>query len=291
MQITDFLKLYRFKISLFWLSIITASLIAIHLTLIMREGRTSYLTISMIFWAATISVTWDRYKRLIFESDVISGCLGALLIGGIFLISGFHSGTRFLASFPFLSGLGVALLASGIKRLKDYGQQLTSLFFLFFLGLPDFIRSYLPDISKITAKFSAFLLWYLGFPVSLNNSYISIPNGGVEVVPACSGLILIFYMLGMSLIFLMLFPTTPTKRVLVPILGVILGFVMNGIRIAHLAFLSANSNPQLFDYWHNDGGVIFVGISVVLFGLFCLLFLRCPISHLSKVHNSGETRV
>ena len=73
----------------------------------------------------------------------------------------------------------------------------------------------------------------------------------------------------------MLFPMTSTQKVLVPVAGVSLGFVMNGIRVALLAFLSSHPNPHLFDYWHSSGGaLIFVSLSIILFGVSCLWFLR-----------------
>ncbi len=275
MQITDFSPHNRIKIPPFWLAIISAGLIAIHLTLVFKADRPAYLAISITFWAAAVSVFWDKRKRLSFESGFISGCLGLLLVVGLVLVSGLHSGTRFLAALPFLSGLAIALLTSGVARLKEHRQELTLLFFLFFLGMPDFVRSQLPDITRVTAKFSTFLLWYLGLPVVLEDTHISLPNGGVEVVPACSGMLLISYMVGMAVIFLMLFPLTSVQKVIVPLAGISLGFVMNGIRVALLAFLSSRPNPQLFDYWHSDGGgLIFVSISIVLFGVSCLLLLR-----------------
>lgn len=64
------------------------------------------------------------------------------------------------------------------------------------------------------------------------------------------------------------------------IVAIGLGFVVNGVRVAWLAILSTQNNPALFDYWHsNDGALLFVVATVLLFGLFCWVLLRCiPLS-------------
>jgi exosortase/archaeosortase family protein len=64
-------------------------------------------------------------------------------------------------------------------------------------------------------------------------------------------------------------------KILVPIVAVSLAFIVNGIRVAVMAVLSASSNEKAFDYWHlGEGSLIFSLLSVLSFGLFCLFLLR-----------------
>ena len=214
---------------------------------------------------------WDKRKQLKLGSGIFSLLLGASLIAGVLLKSASHPGVKFLGFSPFISALGIALLASGFQGLKQYRQELI---ILFSLGVPRILLPHLPDISPITAKFSAFLLWYTGFDISLQGIKIVLPNGGVNVVPSCSGLNLITYMLGLSVVFLVMFPTNLANRIVAPVVAATLGFAVNGVRIALLAVLSSNASQQAFEYWHSkEGALIFVMISVVLFGLFCLFLL------------------
>ena len=166
----------------------------------------------------------------------------------------------------------MALLASGWRGLGQYWQPL---FVLLFLGIPRVLLHFLPDISPLTAKFSALLVWYIGVPTSLEGPFITVPNGRVEVVESCSGLNLITYMLALTAVFLVLFPTQRIHKFVAPIVAVVLGFVVNAVRVALLAVLSPEASRPAFEYWHDQGGaLIFVMIAVVLFGGFCWLLLN-----------------
>jgi len=63
------------------------------------------------------------------------------------------------------------------------------------------------------------------------------------------------------------------KKILVPVVGVVIGFILNGFRVALLAVL-AGSNPKMFEYWHADKGEIFSIISVLIFALFFYFITR-----------------
>ena len=115
----------------------------------------------------------------------------------------FVSRSLFLSFAPLGFAIGLALLASGIGNLLRYRQELI---ILLTLGIPKLILPLLPDISPLTAKISAFWLMYCGFDVILQNNQIILPQGTVDVVPSCSGLNLIIYMLGLSVIFQVMFP-------------------------------------------------------------------------------------
>jgi len=83
------------------------------------------------------------------------------------------------------------------------------------------------------------------------------------------------HLLGLAVLYLVMFPTDWTRKVLVPVVAVSLAFVVNGFRVALMAVLAASSNLEAFEYWHTgSGSAIFSMISVFLFGLFCLFLLR-----------------
>lgn len=249
-----------------------AALITAHLTLVWRADKPSLFALSIVFWLATISIVWDKRRHLKLTTDIFSCLVGVLIILGTFVTITSPLGVKLLGSYPFTSALGLALIASGSKNLRQYRQELI---ILFFLGLPRILPKILPNIAPATAHLSAYLLWYSGFDVSLQGVNITLPNGGVEVVPSCSGLNLMIYMLGLAVIYRSMFPTNNSQKVIAPVVAITIGFLVNGIRIAILAVLSSHANHQHFEYWHSkEGALIFIVISVLLFGYFCLFSLR-----------------
>lgn len=273
MKATNLASIKRLKKPHFWLLAIAAGLVAINLTLTWRAGDVAHLGMSILFWAAVASLLWDKRQSLSFETNLFSRILGALLLAGMLLANASQTDEHILRVFPFICALELGILASGFRGLKQYWQELT---ILFFLGVPSVLLSTpLTDISPITARFSAFILWYSGFAVTRQGVYVSLPKGTIEVYAGCSGIEAMTYLLGLGVIFVVMFPTNLTQKIIVPIVGVALGFVVNGFRVALMAVLVASSNPKAFEYWHEgDGSLIFGMISVLLFGFFCLLLLQ-----------------
>jgi cyanoexosortase A len=152
----------------------------------------------------------------------------------------------------------VALIASGIKGLKQYWQE----FIILLLSLSDGLLLSLiagkVDVSLLAAKVSNFVLWYLGFSVYRQGVNVILPTGGIEIYPGCSGLNAILLLLQLSLVFILIFPINISQKILLPIIAV------------SLALLVANYNHQGFEYWHGESGnQIFSTISILAFGFVC----------------------
>ena len=271
MRAIHFLLVKPLNNSRFLLLGIAAGLIALQLNITWKSGKTDFWGISVLFWVAVCSLVWKKRHSLNLETGWFSSFLGTLLIAAVLLKS-----TCFNYSFPYVSPLiaavGLGLLASGFKGLKQYWQELL---ILFFLGVPQLILLGVIDISAFTAKFAAFALWYLGFEVSRQGVNVTLATVGVAVYPGCSGLENILYLLRLAVLFLVMLPTDSSQKIIVPLVAIFLGFVVNGFRVALMAVMVESSNHQAFEYWHKgDGSLIFSLISVLFFGLFCLLMLR-----------------
>ncbi|MEQ8752845.1 MAG: cyanoexosortase A [Coleofasciculus sp. G1-WW12-02] len=283
MKATSLTPLQRLKIPPYWLLAIAAGLVAIYMTLGWKAGDEAQLGMSVLFWLAVGSLLWGKRHELNLESGVLPSIAGALVIAFVLWDSArmstltLNNGVQRLAPLlrllPFISAIGVGLLASGFKGLKQYWQELT---ILFFLGGPSVIASFIPDISPITAKFSAFMLWYMGFQVYLYDKvFINLPDGGVKVYHGCSGMEAMTYVLGLSVICLIMFPIAGRKQYFVPIMALIVGFVVNSFRVALMAVLANAQNMEAFKYWHEgEGSLVFGMISVMVFGVFYWLLLR-----------------
>lgn len=261
------------KNSKFCLLGIGSGLIAIHLTAVGQTGDDNLLSTSILFWAAMCSLLFKKHNNLNLESGILGSFLGLLIITIILIKSQSLGGFDFfLRLSPLLSALGLGLIASDVKGIKQYWQELLILCFL--IPHSGFVSHFI-DTSKLTAQFAASLLWYLGFQVSRQGVNVVLPTGSVEVNPGCSGYGAIIQLLGIAVIFLFMFPTTLTSKIATPIVAVLLGFIINGIRVAIMAILASSSQHEAFLYWHGgDGSLIFSVISVFLFGLFCNFLLQ-----------------
>ncbi|MGB7709349.1 MAG: cyanoexosortase A [Microcoleus sp.] len=252
----------------YWLLGIAAGLIALHLTLTSRTENTDLFGTMLLFWGVVCFLIWERHESLTLESGVFGSCFGASLIALILLKSSSISGYDFfIRATPFLSGISLALLASGTKGLKQYWQELL---ILAYTAIPPGLIGVFVNVALLTAKFSAFILHYLGFEVVRKGVFLVLEKGSVEVYHGCSGVNAILQVLGLALVFLLMFPTTMGQKIVVPIIAVLIGFIVNAARVALMAVLVSLSQPEAFKYWHEgNGSVIFSMIAVFIFGLFC----------------------
>ena len=252
----------------YWLLGIASGLIALHLTLASRTNDTDLFGTMLLFWGVVAFLIWERHESLSFESGVFASFFGGALIALILIKSSSISGyDLFIRSTPFLSGISLALLASGTKGLKQYWQELL---ILGYTAIPPGLIGVFVDVAKLTAKFSAFILHYLGFEVVRKGVLLMLENGSVEVNHGCSGVNVILQLLGMAVVFLLMFPTTVGQKIVVPLVAIISAFVVNAARVSLLALLVSLSQREAFKYWHEgSGSVIFSMIAVFIFGLFC----------------------
>ncbi|MGJ5673760.1 MAG: cyanoexosortase A [Nostochopsis sp.] len=269
MKTNKLAKVIRLDHPHFWLLMIGSGLIAIHLTLSWRSENSNLFSTSFLFWAAVSFLIWEKQDNLSLESGILPSLLGLSLIWMALLKSAsMTSFGGFLYALPFISGLGLALIASGFRGLKQYTGELIT---LFFINVPKLLPEWvIYKLTLLTAKLSAFILWYTGFEVTLSGINVYLPNGSVEVLSGCSGLESISQMLGLAILFLLMFPQNWQQKILVPLVAATVGFIVNSGRVALMTVIVAKDNMDAFDYWHSgNGSLLFSIISVLIFGLFC----------------------
>lgn len=278
----------------FWLGAIAACLIVFHLNVGWRlNGSVDQLSIGLLFWGAALTLVWQRRDSLNLESNTVSGFSGLLLIGLILFRSLSVKNQDDLLNdiSPFISMLGLALLASGARGLKQYWRELV---IVLTLSIPVATLSSLIEskvgVSTLVAKFSTFALWYLGFDVSREGVNVMLPKGAIEIYSGCSGLDAMLLLLRLAILFVLLFPLKPYEKLLGPVVAVLLAFMVNGVRVTLMAVLVASSNQEAFAYWHGAAGSqIFSVLSLLLFGLFCRLLLRQTSSLREGLEAAGDT--
>ncbi|MEM8778093.1 MAG: cyanoexosortase A [Cyanobacteria bacterium P01_G01_bin.49] len=265
-----------------------SGLLAIHLTLSYRSGNSSSFALSLLFWLAVTSSVWNQRHRLKLKSGFFPSFLGLLMIAILLIRSLTLPTPSFLGVFPFLSFLALGLLASGFKGLNQYWRELTV---LFFLRLPEVFLEPIIDISFLSAKFATLILWYAGFDVYRQGTEVLLPNGGVNVTISCSGFGAILHLLGLAVLFLVMFPLEGLKKkIIVPLVAISIAFIVNGFRVVLLAIFANAHNQKALNLWHTgEGSLVFSLISVILFGLFCYFLLQLESREVSKTEQGKKS--
>jgi hypothetical protein len=147
-------------------SLISFAVFYLTLTWKTTENIDAVVTNSL-FWIAIIFLLWQRRDSLKFKSDFFSIVFGFSLLAIVLFksISFFwFESLLFLPFTPFFGFLGLIAIASGYKGLKQYWLELLLVSLLFFPSdmLGWWFNKYF-SIQILTAKFAAYLLYYLGF--------------------------------------------------------------------------------------------------------------------------------
>jgi cyanoexosortase A len=233
----------------------------LHLGLDWYLGAFSHLMLSALFWLAILLQTWDkRYQvkpRLHSSGFVISTALGI----GLILIGFYRRNGNIASFFPFFSFLGWVIGVYGHQKLSFYRKELLM---VLCLGLPKFANDKLINIAPLTAGAVYHLLLYTGHIVEKRNLQIILPEGSIQVVPECSGLVLMIYMVSVSVIFLGSFSLSRKLSCFLVLLGIAVGFVVNAVRVSILAVLATPQSWNAFKYWHGSQGASFFVLGAML---------------------------
>ncbi|MDB9457634.1 archaeosortase/exosortase family protein, partial [Dolichospermum circinale CS-545/17] len=291
MMLTIKRKIQRFrKVKLnytFLLLFIFGLISAINLTLYWRVEQ----NFNQWFLELTLygSILWHLYQKRydltlvsVFPANFIGCCL--IIIPYLNANFSIQEISIFWYFLPLITSVGFALLASGFQGIKQFRRYLviTTIFPLVEILVK--LLGMLIKITVISAKFTSFLLWYLGFDSNTQGTLVYVNNGIIDVLSECTAIPLLILLLKVSFLLIILFPSF-LKNIYLPfILSVVISGVCSVIRLAIIALVV--TDKPAFNYWHgSQGGDIFALLSFLLFGI-TILFLspnhQIP-SSLSKV--------
>jgi cyanoexosortase A len=246
----------------------------IHISIDFHLGKQSHMMMSLLVWSSVALLLWDHRHQSVQQPSKASLLIGIASLSALLIVSLARPGEKIIGFFPLLAFSSWFLIFLGLRQLKVHAKAFA---ILVAFGIPKLVPETAFGLASMTAKFSAFALHYfVSYPVKLIDGIkIQIPNGSVEVVPACSGISLIVHMLSISVIFLCLFPAKKRDFFFLPVLAASLGFILNGIRVAVLAALSAPESVEGFQYWHSASGAsMFVLAALLLYGSIWIVLFR-----------------
>jgi cyanoexosortase A len=264
---TDFNLAELLKHPRYILLALLACLLGIYLTIIWQIGDFKHFAVSILFLVATATLIWENHSHFYYRTELAGRLAGIGLIGWI-LWQSLHLGIQppfQVHFFPLAAALAVALMASGFQGLLQYRRELAM---MGFLGIAHPL-SHLLDLSPQTAQFAVSLLRYQNFEAGQQGTLITLPMGTTRVYPENSGMGNMTYLLGIAVICLTLYPVAHPKKLLALGMALLIGFGVNGIKVAFEATLAAPQDQPAFLYWHEgEGALIFSIISILLFASF-----------------------
>ncbi|TYQ25346.1 cyanoexosortase A [Pseudanabaena sp. UWO310] len=251
----------------FWLLAIWTSFMAINITLVVRLGENiDEIAIQILTWAVALLLVIRNRSNFKFESTPSAIAIGTLLIIWVLLKSLLTRRTTDILFIltPVMATVGVALIGSGWKGLKQYWQPIL---LAATLGIPvaflfAAIEKVIP-VNVFTAQFANTALWYGGVKVAQNGITIVSQFGAVEVARGCAGLPPILMLLRITLMFVLVFPVSKIHRWIMFPAAIAIAFIVNSLRVALLVIVSGQADA--FKYWHaGDGSQIFSVAAVAL---------------------------
>lgn len=121
-------------------------------------------------------------------------------------------------------------------------------------------------LSKWMAWGGSWLLRAIGQPVSVQEQFVVLPAGVVEVAPGCDGFEMSFVMLMTAIILGIAFRVRWRMMVGLIAIGITLALVLNVFRIAVMVLAAVYWGKAAFEFWHGTvGGQIFSGILFTIY--------------------------
>jgi len=174
--------------------------------------------------------------------------------------------------------VGISLSSWGLIFFKRYLRPSFLMVLSIYPGiyfLPGYILQVLNSertMNQIKAWSVNLALHTIGYPSSVDGTWVKFPTGSVDIGWACNGFDLMVLMLVTSLLIGMAYRLKGCQTLKISFLGCSLAFIFNTARIALLAISVAYWDGQAFDFWHDGwGGQIF---SAAMFTAFYYLLIQ-----------------
>jgi exosortase/archaeosortase family protein len=152
---------------------------------------------------------------------------------------------------PLATGIGLAILASGARRLPASGRELVLLGLPLLHPLPVPLYGLFEHLPE-TAALASFYLQAVGFPVERLGALLLVPGSAVEVGDSCGGLDTTSLVLALTTVVACAFRATVARSLALVASGALVAFAGNAARVACLAVIASRA-PRLYDFFDGEG--------------------------------------
>jgi exosortase/archaeosortase family protein len=216
----------------------------------LRRERTSVLEVAIEDqWLGSGLILGGLAIFYLYYPAITSQSLGCMII--------FVGGVLSYQGLPFLrrQWLAIALvIASFHPNLERIARHLWN------------IVAYPQALSNWMAWSGGALLRAIGQPVSVEEQFVVLPAGVVEVASGCDGFEMAFVMTLSAIIIGIAFRVRSRQMILLIAIGITLALVLNVFRIAVMVLAAVYWGKDAFEFWHGTvGGQIFSGILFTIY--------------------------
>ena len=220
------------------------------LALAVRASPVTFYGPLALAWAAMLLVASERRDSPILANPP------AWIPGALFVLAPFAWLARpdygpLHRTAALSSGIGLLLLAGGLRQLPRRGRE------LLLLSLPlisPFPRQIAEAVSPLrgTAVVATLFLRAAGVPAVMDGQDIAFSGTGIAVLEPCTGVEQLSQLLALSLVVLCFFGTTLAQKIAVPLVALACGFLANAARVATIGIL-VRDLPSRVDLWDGTG--------------------------------------
>jgi len=212
------------------------------------------------------SLVYRRGARRVF---LVSLAWVAILVRGMVVQS---YADPIIPLFPIISVILLVILLGGFPLLPRFREALYILSLMPVLAwLPRLVPT--ERLSHSAASFAAFFLRSFGVDIVQTGSRLTVGSSAVNVAGPCSGNEIMVQAFVVALLALIIFPM-PKRWLRFPflLLAPVLGWVVNGLRVALLAIIasldpmSSVNDSGIFGFFHlGEGGMVFSGLGIAVY--------------------------
>lgn len=239
----------------------------------------SITLLTVVVWGGAVICIEDHLDGFKIRPSGMSLMVGAVLLAyATWRCSIVLDRDTTVYGLALVQGLALALLARPIRQLWIFRG---SLIVLSLLPLQLVVSKLLPEywLSVATGRASQVLLLIFGVNASLSGRVLNLGQGAVQIAAACNGVDLIVQVTVIAIVFTLAFPVRSVALKLLYVGSApVIGYLVNGVRIALLAVISSSSLPWrqgLFDFMHEEwGGLVFAGLATLLIGQIYMVLIE-----------------
>lgn len=271
---TLFWRKFREQPVFAWLTLLATAAIFHFALLLSTSAPLEFIVFVIVLWAVAWLPVEDLVPSLTYRSGlsrvfVVSVAWVAILVRGMAVQS---YADPFIPVFPIVSVFILVILLGGFALLTQFREVLCILSLIPVLAwLPRLVPT--DGLSYSAASFAAFFLRSFGVDIVQNDVKLTVGNSAINVAGPCSGNEIMVQAFVVALLALIIFPM-PRRWMRFPflILAPVLGWIVNGLRVALLAIIASYdpvasvNDSGLFGFFHlGEGGMVFSGLGIAVY--------------------------
>jgi exosortase len=214
-----------------------------------------------------------KFRNSVLEIPIEDKWLGTgLILGGLAIFYAYHPAITPQAFSCMIILIGGVLSYQGLEYLRRQWVAIALLTLSLHPNLERVARhlwnamAHPQSLPNWMAWGGGSLLKLFGQPVSIQEQFIVLPAGTVEVAPGCDGFEMSFVMVMTAVIMGILFRVRSRMLIALIAIGITFALVLNICRIAVMVLAAVYWGKDAFEFWHGTiGGQIFSGILFTIY--------------------------